>query len=426
MKKHGLILVLFAVAMPLRSPAQGPLDPGGPPAPAMKTLNQVEPRTPITNIPYTISSPGSYYITGHLTCRTAAAGIYVATNNVTIDLCGFTLDKFPSGSWPGINTAPSAHGLTIKNGLLSGWSRAIQMEGPNNRVEDIAVTYCGNGIWVGDGGVVSRCKDGAASETYGILTGRGSMVLDSLVQSNLGGSVASYGVKIGSGSMVSRCVASYMVSTYYSAAFYGLNSVFYSDCSAAKSGLGFISGIGSYVLNCTATDCSTGGVVATDYSRIAGCALENNGGSGIAGSSGSQFENCVVVGSANHGITMNQRSSARECTARSCGLCGIRGSHDNMVLRNTCTYNGLLNNYTYGAGVFLQGYGSWAHGNTCVFNLIGLEVAGSSNLATACDCRFNIDLASDFVISAGNGYGQILSFPGDGFLNSNPWANFQF
>ena len=39
------------------------LPPPGPPAPTMKTLDQIEPRTPIATLPCTISAAGSYYVT---------------------------------------------------------------------------------------------------------------------------------------------------------------------------------------------------------------------------------------------------------------------------------------------------------------------------------------------------------------------------
>jgi len=37
--------------------AQGPLTPSGAPEPTMNTLGQVEPRTPISSLPYTIDQP---------------------------------------------------------------------------------------------------------------------------------------------------------------------------------------------------------------------------------------------------------------------------------------------------------------------------------------------------------------------------------
>src|SRR5947207_1497513 len=71
--------------------AQGALTPPGAPAPTMKTLAQIEPRTPISVLPFTISTPGSYYFTGNLTATADGVAITVSAENVTIDLNGFTL-----------------------------------------------------------------------------------------------------------------------------------------------------------------------------------------------------------------------------------------------------------------------------------------------------------------------------------------------
>ena len=50
--------------------AGGPLDPPGPPGVTMKSLSEVEPRTPISALPFTISQPGSYYLTANLSVNT--------------------------------------------------------------------------------------------------------------------------------------------------------------------------------------------------------------------------------------------------------------------------------------------------------------------------------------------------------------------
>ena len=52
---------------------QGALTPPGAPAPTMRTLNQIEARTPISSVPFTITSSGSYYLTTNLTVNSGNA-----------------------------------------------------------------------------------------------------------------------------------------------------------------------------------------------------------------------------------------------------------------------------------------------------------------------------------------------------------------
>ena len=109
--------------------AQGTLTPPGAPAATMKTLTQVEPRTAITNVPYTITQPGSYYLTTNFT--SAGSGVIIATNGVTLDLMGFALTGNRSGGGHGVwlyhasGTLP-IHGVTVRNGGVRGFDYGIQ------------------------------------------------------------------------------------------------------------------------------------------------------------------------------------------------------------------------------------------------------------------------------------------------------------
>src|SRR5262245_25481316 len=86
----SVLLLCILNSHPSTAFAQGALTPPGAPAPTMKTLAQIEPRTPISSAPFTISSPGSYYLTTNVTVSTGDA-ITITVNNVTLDLNGFTI-----------------------------------------------------------------------------------------------------------------------------------------------------------------------------------------------------------------------------------------------------------------------------------------------------------------------------------------------
>lgn len=107
--------------------AQGSLTPPvGAPAPVMKTLDQIEARTPISAIPFTISSGGSYYATTNLVTASSGAGIIIAANDVTLDLNGFLLTTtHASSSLPGIHFTAQVTNITVKNGCISRFAGGI-------------------------------------------------------------------------------------------------------------------------------------------------------------------------------------------------------------------------------------------------------------------------------------------------------------
>ena len=118
----GIVLILSTLNAQLSTcVAQGSLTPPGAPAPTMKTLAQIEPRTPISSAPFTISAPGSYYVTTNLTPGVNQDGIVVAADNVTIDLNGFTLFGGGGSSGEGISTSGARANIVVRNGTLRNW-----------------------------------------------------------------------------------------------------------------------------------------------------------------------------------------------------------------------------------------------------------------------------------------------------------------
>ena len=105
--------------------AQGSLTPPGAPAPTMKTLHQIEPRTPIGLLPFTVSNPGSFYLAANLTGAAGTNGITITTNDVTLDLNGFTLTG--AGSNNGVDIVGKRLNVVVRNGAIRNWSICLKL-----------------------------------------------------------------------------------------------------------------------------------------------------------------------------------------------------------------------------------------------------------------------------------------------------------
>lgn len=170
--------------------AQGSLTPPGAPAPLFKTLQQVEPRTPVDDAhtpgdggnQFIISQPGSYYLATNIVGVSAKSGIRITANNVTLDLKGLALTGIP-GSFVGVH-APGATNIIVRNGTISGWGNQAVNAADNATLEHLTVSANAfDGLRCGSGAVVRDCTV-SGNGFHGIAVGGASVVSDCLVKNN--------------------------------------------------------------------------------------------------------------------------------------------------------------------------------------------------------------------------------------------------
>ena len=183
-KSHVLLSVIFSFFILHSALGQGSLTPPGAPGPTMLTLSQIEPRTPISSAPITITQPGSYYLATNLTVSGGTA-IVIQANGVTLDLRGFTISSTAAtAAGTAILLNGSVTNIAIYDGQImsgatnsstgifggSGFVNGISAGTPYNvRVKNISVCGVMNyGIFLGaNSSVAESCVVNVAG-TYGI------------------------------------------------------------------------------------------------------------------------------------------------------------------------------------------------------------------------------------------------------------------
>ena len=191
-RSPGAVLVGMMAAVVVGPALAGSLDPPRPPAPTMKTLLEVEPRIPVEWLPgsatamHVITAPGSYVLTSNLVGTGDVAAIEVASDNVTIDLNGFSLIAESAGSASAIDFPAEQHSIAIRNGTIRGWG-AHAIRGWNCKdcqVSHILATDTGaTTIQLGESATVSECTVGNGAFT-GIQVSAGSLIEDCVSEGN--------------------------------------------------------------------------------------------------------------------------------------------------------------------------------------------------------------------------------------------------
>jgi len=192
MKKQGMGTGLAIALTAGYVAAQGSLAPPGAPAPTMKTLGQVEPRTPISQTGYTISNSGSYYLATNLTTSGNDPGVRIVASDVSLDLCGFTINGAES-TGNGISISLGVDNVSVHNGsvrsccfhgLDAGYATHCifrDLRIINNARN--AISYCG--IAAGANAQVERCRIVDNGGT-GLSANSNSKIIDNEIAGNGG------------------------------------------------------------------------------------------------------------------------------------------------------------------------------------------------------------------------------------------------
>lgn len=302
------VLALAALVVCSLNGYAGKLEPSASPGPTMKTLDEVEARTPIhaADLPLTISKSGSYYLAEDITFTTMNTNaITIEANDVTIDLNGFKI-RGPASGTTGTGISKTAVGFvsaTVMNGTVLKFQNGVNLYGPGNRVINvIAKNNQGYGIQAADRAFISQCSafdNGLA----GIKAGDDGVIKNCISHGN------SYymfplwfgnGIEVNKGCTIIGCTTSH-------------NKI--NGIQANESAV---------IVDCTVNS-NEGNGIYTHYSKISNCTITDNTMKGIYANFG-----CLIVGNVLEGNNM-----------------GVLLGNDGNVVRN----NHFFGNVTYGLNV---------------------------------------------------------------------------
>jgi hypothetical protein len=290
--------------------------PAGPVAATMKPLDQVEPRMPISSLPATLGTSGSYYLTRNLTGAAGQNGITISADNVTVDLEGFALIGV-SGSLDGILVSGPHVNIAVRNGTVRNWGGAgvNANSAQNAEFEKLrASNNTGDGLKVGSSAVAADCA-AISNGGSGMVAGDGGRITGCVVSTNTG-----QGFLTGAGSTLESCAANANTGTGISAA----NGCVIRGCPVYGNGAGGIA------LN------NSGVPLAPNGGLVEGCDVYGNAGNGIVAGSRCLVRNNEVAGSTLAGINVTGsacRIEGNHCTGGQRGL-HIAGT-DNLIVRNS-------------------------------------------------------------------------------------------
>jgi len=455
--------------------AQGALIPPAAPAPLMKSLDQIEPRTPISGQVILYDS-GSYYLTTNV-LGNGGYGIIIQADNISVDLCGFELAGGPNPTTGGIVVSGPHTNLTVYNGIIRNWGGiAVDAStGTGNRFESLKIfNNKGAGLL---SGTLSQVRSSSVSFNNGdgMVLGANSAVIDSMAIANNGRGIVvadscsiknssvnantNGGIFAGLNCLLNQCV---VVSNFNLGGLVVSSSSSVVECVVNNnSGTGITTDSYCTVRDCDVVHNAGAGILVRDNCSIKNSTVNANPNGGIFAGLNSLVSQCIAVSNINvgnsslgSGITVSNNSSVLEClvsynssngivlapncTARECNVFrnpgnGIIVSDNCRVVGNNCAYNGVPVPSGNVAAIDIGGLGSRIEGNNVFSNANrGISILAFSETSNNVIVK-NISMwnLGDYSIATMDIMGpQIyngeagVGLDGNIITNSNPWANF--
>lgn len=373
--------------------AQGPTAPAAPPGPTMKTLNEVQPGTPISSIPITITSPGYYYFTTNLYHSSTGSAVVINSDHVTVDLNGFTLSGTTSGL-SGIDGQYNRY-LTIRNGGVTTFSEYGVVVGAQSLVEDMALTGCFAGLYGSGKANIAQRIFATSNITYGAAFGGSALIQDSRFERNLVGaaihdntrvlnSVFNENVYCGLGpiafsasfGVIDGCIASFNDGTGFLLDHHNV----IRGCQAAYNGTnGFVVGNHNVLEACSASQNEgTAGFVLSNHNTIRGSSSSDNQAAGTVAGNQLAVHESTFTRNAGHGLSAGNDLLASAVNASSNTGRGITGSRNVAVAGSVANRNGSY-------GIELSGPGgrvSDSSANQNAYGIFALQGAVIENCST--------------------------------------------
>ena len=319
----------FRSSMTMSIFAQGSIVPATPPnVPIMKTLGQIEPRTPIPvgSSTYNITGDGSYYLTGNLTVSTSSA-IAITANDVTLDLNGFTIAATAGNNGGrGIYYGGNGH-LTVRNGHIRG---DTTYDSGNNTFSNAGI---GDGILIQSGtSVLIENIDVTGVSNSGInVNSSATSAVISHCQTIIAGAS---GITTEGRSALDHCIAK----------FCGLNGIqgrevsdCYGSCVSIGSGI-----VADTVLNCYGESAGGFGIAASTATNCYGVATSNGSGINAVAAQGCRGGSSTGIGlfaadaTACQGTSGGNSSGLIATNATSCNGTSVSGAGINCSTASNC------------------------------------------------------------------------------------------